>query len=140
MKANKLTPNFEVSDVKQTVDFYSKHLGFKLVMAVPQSQDEIDQSFEDEKEYVYAMVQKDNVDMFFQRSDSFKNDVVFSQGLSMGASVSFYMDIEGIKQLHEDLKSENLQITEIKTTWYGMQEFYMKDINGYILGFAEKAE
>ncbi|EKB58258.1 hypothetical protein HMPREF9700_02066 [Bergeyella zoohelcum CCUG 30536] len=34
----------------------------------------------------------------------------------------------------------NLQITELKTTWYGMQEFYLKDLNGYILGFAEKAE
>ncbi len=129
-----------MSNVKQTVDFYSKHLGFKLVMAVPESQDGIDQSFVEEKEYVYAMVQKDNVEIFFQRSDSFKNDVVFSQDLSIGASVSFYMDIEGIKQLHEDLKSKNLQITELKTTWYGMQEFYLKDINGYILGFAETAE
>ena len=89
-----------MSNVKQTVDFYSKHLGFKLVMAVPESQDGIDQSFVEEKEYVYAMVQKDNVEIFFQRSDSFKNDVVFSQDLSIGASVSFYMDIEGIKQLN----------------------------------------
>ncbi len=140
MKANKLTPNFEVSDVKQTVDFYSKYLGFKLIMAVPEGQDGIDESFSEEKEYVYAMVQKDYVEIFFQRSDSFKDDVVFSQGLSIGASVSFYMDIEGIKELHEGLKAKNLQITELKTTWYGMQEFYLKDINGYILGFAEKAK
>ncbi len=25
-------------------------------------------------------------------------------------------------------------------TWYGMKEFYVKDINGYILGFAEMGE
>ncbi len=55
-------------------------------------------------------------------------------------ALSFYIDIEGIKELHEDLKAKNLQITELKTTWYGMQEFYLKDINGYILGFAETAE
>ena len=31
----------------------------------------------------------------------------------------------------------NLELTELKTAWYGMQEFYLKDPNGYILGFAE---
>ena len=140
MKAKKLTPNFEVSNVKQTVDFYSKHLGFKLVMTVPESQDGIEQAFSDEKEYVYAMVQKDEVELFFQRTDSFKADVVLSQGVTLGASVSFYMDIEGINEFYETLKKEKLQITEIKTTWYGMQEFYLKDLNGYILGFAQKVE
>jgi hypothetical protein len=50
------------------------------------------------------------------------------------------MDIEGIKEFHQEMKSKNLKVTELKTTWYGMQEFYLKDLNGYILGFAEKAE
>ncbi len=140
MKAKKLTPNLEVNNVKQSVEFYSKHLGFKLVMLVPESQDGIEQSFSEEKEYVYAMVQKDDVEIFFQRTDTFKEDVIFSQGLSIGASVSFYMDIDGIKEFHDTLKDKNLQITELKTTWYGMQEFYMKDLNGYILGFAQKVE
>lgn len=54
--------------------------------------------------------------------------------------VSFYMDIEGIKDFHEILSGKNLQITALKTTWYGMQEFYLKYLNGYIPGFAEKAE
>ncbi len=140
MKARKLTPNLEVNNVKQSVEFYSKYLGFKLVMLVPESQDGIEQSFSEEKEYVYAMVQKDDVEIFFQRTDTFKEDVIFSQGLSIGASVSFYMDIDGIKEFHDTLKDKNLQITELKTTWYGMQEFYMKDLNGYILGFAQKVE
>lgn len=140
MKASKLTPNFEVNNVKQTVEFYIEHIGFKLIMAVPESQDGIEQSLAEGKEYVYAMMQKDNVELMFQRSDSFKNDVIFSKELPIGASVSFYMDIEGIKEFYETLKGKKLQITELKTTWYGMQEFYLKDLNGYILGFAEKAE
>ncbi|SQA75495.1 Glyoxalase-like domain [Capnocytophaga sputigena] len=52
----------------------------------------------------------------------------------------FYMDIEGIDEFHQQMKAKKLEITELKTTWYGMKEFYLKDINGYILGFAEKAE
>ena len=140
MKITKLTPNFEVADVKKSVAYYQENFGFKLVMTVPEAQDGIEQCFTEDKEYVYAMMQKDNVEIFFQRTDTFKEDVVFAQGLPIGASVSFYMDIEGIKEFHQEMKSKNLQVTDLKTTWYGMQEFYLKDLNGYILGFAEKAE
>jgi uncharacterized glyoxalase superfamily protein PhnB len=100
MKANKLTPNFEVSDIKKTVAFYSKNFAFNLIMAVPEAQDGIDQTLSDDKEYVYAMMQKDNVELMFQRSDTFRNDVVFSNGFPIGASVSFYMEIEGIKDFY----------------------------------------
>lgn len=31
-------------------------------------------------------------------------------------------------------------IIDLRTAWCGMQEFYMRDCNGYILGFAEKKE
>lgn len=140
MKANKLTPNFEVKDIKQTVNFYSEILGFELVMAVPDSQEGVEQTFSENKEYVYAMVQKDHVELFFQRSDSFKHDVGLMTELPIGASVSFYIEIEGIKDFYETLKRKNLQMTELKTTWYGMLEFYLRDVNGYVLGFAEKAQ
>ncbi|WP_268849364.1 VOC family protein [Flavobacterium aestivum] len=140
MKVTKLAPNFEVNNIKQTVAFYTENFGFKLVMAVPESQDGIEQTFDDSKEYVYAMMQKDSLEFMFQRSDTFKNDVIFSKNLPIGATVSFYMDIEGIKEFHENLKNKNLELTDLKTTWYGMKEFYVKDLNGYILGFAEKAE
>ena len=85
-------------------------------------------------------MQKDNVELMFQRSDTFKNDVIFSKGQTIGASVSFYMDIDGINEFYLNLKNKQLELTDLKTTWYGMQEFYVKDLNGYILGFAEKAE
>lgn len=140
MRLSKLSPNLEVNNIRKTVAFYVDNLGFNLIMAVPESQDGIDQTFAENKEYVYAMMQKDNVEFMFQRSDTFKNDVVFSKGQNIGASVSFYMDVDGIEEFYLDLKSKNLALTELKTTWYGMKEFYLKDVNGYILGFAEKAE
>ncbi|WP_338378809.1 VOC family protein [uncultured Flavobacterium sp.] len=140
MKANKLTPNFEVKDIRKTVEFYQTALGFSLVMAVPETQDGIEQSLTDRKEYVYALVSKDSVEMMFQRTDSFKEDVSLAKELSMGASVSFYMEIDGIDSFYEQIKDKGLNPTELKTAWYGMREFYLKDNNGYILGFAEKSE
>lgn len=140
MKISKLSPNFEVNDIKATVAFYTEHFGFKLVMAVPESQDGIDSAFDDHKTYVYAMMQNGTVEFMFQRSDTFKQDIVFAKDQPIGATVSFYMDVEGIKPLYDTLKAKQLPLTELKTTWYGMQEFYVKDLNGYVLGFAEKAE
>lgn len=138
MKISKLSPNFEVHSIRETVGFYQEHLGFNLVMAVNEAQDGIVQDFENGKEYVYALVQKDGVEFMFQRTDTFKEDVLFSKGLSIGASVSFYFEIENIQEFYSTLKAKNLKITDLKTTWYGMQEFYLQDNNGYILAFAEK--
>ncbi len=140
MKINKLSPNFAVKDIKATVNFYTENFGFTMIMAVPESRDGVEQTLNEDKEYIYAMVQKDNVEFMFERSDSFKNDMIFAKDLNIGATVSFYMEVEGLTEFYNTLKNKKLQITELKTTWYGMKEFYVKDLNGYILGFAEKAE
>ena len=139
MKVNKLTPNLEVISVKETIGFYKDILGFSLIMAVPESQDGIDDALHEGKQYVYALVKKDDVEIMFQRSDSFKRDVVFAKERSIGASVSFYMEIEGLDGFFHTLKNKVDAITEPQIAWYGMREFYIKDNNGYILGFAEKA-
>lgn len=140
MKVNKLTPNFEVKDIRETVEFYKSVLGFSLIMAVPETQDGIEQSFADGKEYIYALVSKDKVEMMFQRTDSFKKDIEIAKDLPFGASVSFYMEIDGLDSFYNDIKNKVKEITVPKLAWYGMKEFYTKDPNGYILGFAEKAE
>jgi uncharacterized glyoxalase superfamily protein PhnB len=120
MKLSKLTPNFAVADVRQTVQFYSKDLGFELIMAVP--------------------VTQDGVELMFQRSNSFYEDVALAGRTSIGATVSFYMEGKGINDFHAELINKGIQVTELKLTWYGIKEFYCKDNNGYVLGFAEEAE
>ncbi len=140
MKVNKLTPNFEVKDIESTVTFYQSVLGFTLVMAVPSTQDAMDESFISDKDYVYALVKKDNVELMFQRTDSFKQDVTLARGLPIGASVSFYMEVNGLDDFFVSIKDKVDVFTVPEMAWYGMREFYLKDINGYILGFAEKVE
>ncbi len=140
MKVNKLTPNLEVKDIESTVTFYQSVLGFTLVMAVPSTQDAMDESFISDKDYVYALVKKDGVELMFQRTDSFKQDVTLARGLPIGASVSFYMEVNGLDDFFVSIKDKVDVFTAPEMAWYGMREFYLKDINGYILGFAEKVE
>ena len=139
MTFNKLTPNLAVPDIKASVKFYQQNLGFKLIMAVPATEKGIEHSLSESKDYVYALIAKDDVEIMMQQTKSFKHDVCLSQFENLGASVSFYMEIEGIEQFYKEIVSKTLKSTSLKTTWYGMQEFYILDNNGYVLGFAEKS-
>ncbi|MDR2790491.1 MAG: VOC family protein [Campylobacteraceae bacterium] len=89
MKTNKLTPNLAVKDIKQTARFYCENLGFELVMAVSITQEGIDQQMSDDKEYVYAMLKKDGVELMFQRADSFQEDISLAKSIPIGASALF---------------------------------------------------
>ncbi|GHU26772.1 bleomycin resistance family protein [Betaproteobacteria bacterium] len=140
MKIRKLSPNFAVSDIRKTVQFYCDVLGFKLVMAVPETQDGIDPVFSEQKQYVYAVVANEDVELMFEHTDTFMQDIPLPHPENIGASVSFYMEVEEIEALYKEIRRKNVATTELKTTWYGMREFYLQDNNGYILGFAEKAE
>ena len=129
MKVNTLIPNLAVTDIRQTVQFYCENLGFELVMAIPETQDGIDPQLLDSKVYIYAMLKKDNATLMFQRTGT---DVVLS-GIG-------YVQGKGIDAFYEELKSKNLQVSEMRLTQYGKKEFYVKDNNGYYLGFAEEVE
>ncbi|MDR2232651.1 MAG: VOC family protein [Tannerella sp.] len=138
MKINKLTPNLAVADVRKTVQFYCENLGFELIMAVRDTHEVIDgtQPLED-KEYVYAMLKKDSVEIAFQRTDTLREDVSLLDDATIGSSAVLYMDGTGLDAWHENLKNKNIAMTGIKQQWYGVKEFYIRDINGYVLGFAE---
>jgi uncharacterized glyoxalase superfamily protein PhnB len=133
----KMTPNLAVANVSETVKYYQNHLGFALTAAVPESQDGVDQQIIEGKTYVFAMMKNSDVEIMFQRIDSFVHDVELADDERIGASVSFYFEVEGLAELHAKLEANGMKVTKIKTTWYGANEFYFKDINGYILGFSE---
>ncbi|MDA3881601.1 MAG: VOC family protein [Prolixibacteraceae bacterium] len=135
----KMTPNLAVTNVSETVKYYQNHLGFSLTVAVPESQNGVDQQLVEGKAYAFAMMKNGNVELMFQRTDSFIHDIeVAGNDIPVGASVSFYIEVEGLAELHDKLTANGLKVTDIKTTWYGANEFYMNDLNNYILGFSEK--
>ena len=138
MKFKKLTPNMMVNNVRESVVFYTNILGFSLNMVVPEDSKTIDNELKPGKNYVYAMVSRDDVYIMLMNKDAFGEDLPMLKGTFIGASVSFYCDVDNIKEVYNSLKDKVNIIVNLHTTWYGMQEFYIKDCNGYILGFAER--
>ena len=51
MKFRKLTPNFSVQDVKESVKLYQDVLGFHLELAVPEGTTNIETEISDQYEY-----------------------------------------------------------------------------------------
>ena len=138
MKFNKLSPNLSVKNVAESVHFYEEILGFKLEIAVPDGTTRIENEILDNLEYAYAMVSKDEVYLMFLNEMNFKCDVPALNQVPQGASVLFYIDVENIKKIYTQIKDKVDVVKALETTWYGMQEFYIRDCNNYILGFGEK--
>lgn len=135
MKA--ITLNLAVKDIKKTIKYYQENFNFKVQMLVDESKTIFDTQIKEELNYVWAMIQKDNISIMLQSVESLKEDVgVFFDNI--GASLTLYIDVENVDELYLKIKDKVSIYKEIDTTWYGQREFYIKDINGYILGFASK--
>lgn len=138
MTFSKLTPNFSVRNVKESVAFYRDILGFDLDIAVPGGTSSIENEVLQNKEYSAAMVKKDGVYIMFIERDEFERGAQAFKSDAQGASVLFYVDVSGIDELYSELKEKVEIVSDIKTKWYGMREFYIKDCDGYVLAFGEK--
>ena len=135
MKA--ITLNLTVKDIKETIKYYQENFNFKVQMLVDESKTIFDTQIKEELNYVWAMIQKDNISIMLQSVESLKEDVgVFFDNI--GASLTLYIDVENVDELYLKIKDKVNIYKEITTTWYGQKEFYIKDINGYILGFSSK--
>jgi predicted enzyme related to lactoylglutathione lyase len=119
MKIKNMSPLFVVTDLEQSLDFYTQKLGFK-----------IDFRYED----FYAGIIKDGYSVHLKsgnpapeeranRLDNEHLDLVFS--------------VEGIDDLFEAIKSLSVIIVQpLRQVPYG-HEFYISDPDGYILAFLE---
>lgn len=135
---DKLTPNLMVGNVKETVEFYRNNLNFNLVMAVPETQDGVLTEIPEDKDIIFALVKNGNIEFQFQSENSLKEDLSVFANFSIGASASFYINVKNIESFYNDVKEKVEVVKELAANWYGMNEFYIRDNNGYVLGFAEQ--
>ena len=122
----KLTPNLMVEDVARTLTFYREALGFETLTTLPE-----------QEPFDFAIVQRDGVELMFQSRASLSDNVPALTGTPIGASQTFYIEVTGIRDLYESLRNKVEIVVDLHDTFYGTQEFYFRDLNGYILSFSE---
>jgi uncharacterized glyoxalase superfamily protein PhnB len=136
----KLTTNMMVEDVSRTVDFYSEVLGFELVIGVPENSQEIVTTMQKGQALGFAIMKCGNIDMMFQTKQSLAKEVPEFSSMDIGGSLTFYIEVQDVRGLYAKLKDKVTIVKDMQTTFYGMQEFYIRDCNGYILTFAERIQ
>ena len=119
-----LTPNIFVKDINASIAFY-KILGFDLAMTVPEK-----------GEYVWAMITSGNVSIMFQTFTSL-GDTLPDISRQDGGSLLLYIKLKNIRSFFDSVKEKVPVLQGLEKTFYGATEFSIKDINGYILTFAE---
>ncbi len=128
MKLNSLTPNLMVSDVEETIEFYTDLLGFTLLRTVPEV-GKLD----------WAMVKRNDVLFMFQTIKSLKNDMPRLESEKPGGGLTFYIKVDKITELHEELYHNEVEIiSDLESTFYDTIEFSIVDVNGYVLTFSEE--
>ncbi len=122
-----LSPLLAVRDMKKTIDFYTKSLGFELKMAFP-----------DANNPEYADVIKDGMVLMFVPA---KNHGIDTKE-KFGTGVYLYLQIDGdIDKYYNELKQKEVKIAvDIKDEPFGVRDFTVEDIDGYKLTFNQTAQ
>lgn len=129
--------NFAVEDIYQTVEYYREFFGFSVQMAVDKEKNGFD-TINASKHYIWAMIVNQDVSIMLQTKESLQEDVgTFFD--TLGASSTFYVTVENAEVLYDAIKHKVMIYKDLRTTWYGQKEFYVKDLNGYIVCFASHA-
>jgi uncharacterized glyoxalase superfamily protein PhnB len=117
-----LSPLLAVRDMKQTIDFYTKSLGFTLKEAFPSPENP-----------QYADISKDGMVLMFIPA----KDHGIDSKEKFGTGVYLYMEIDGdIDEYYAELKKKGVKIAvEIKDEPFGVRDFTVEDVDGYKLVF-----
>jgi len=108
--------------VKETIEFYTKSLGFKMGMAFP-----------DASNPEYVDLSKDGMVLMFIPAE----DHGIGSEEKLGTGVYLYMQIDGdIDEYYDEIKKRGVKIAvDIKDESYGVRDFTVEDIDGYKLVF-----
>ena len=124
MKIHSINPVFTVADVGATIRWYEQELGFA------------GHPFPAHAPYSFAILRHDDLEIMLQRVADYQKPDLYD--LRNGAGVwDAYLRITGLRKLYDQVK-DRLDVKQpLRRQPYGLSEFEVRDVNGYILVFSE---
>jgi predicted enzyme related to lactoylglutathione lyase len=120
-KIKKMSPQFLVTDIEHSIEFYTKKLGFSLEFF-----------YED----FYAGIIKDGCAIHLK---SGKPSIEERKNKRENIDLDIVFSVEGVQDLYEEFGNKSVEIIQpLCDRPYG-REFYIADPDGYILAFLEEA-
>lgn len=139
MPLTSLAPNLMVDDVNRTVDYYLRVLGFTFAMGVTDAGRAAVFTWPAAETLCYAMVASGPVQIMFQSKKSLAAELPSLENAKPGGAFTLYIECDDLDARVAALDEDTPFLKRPHVTFYGMRECYIKDINGYILAFAQKA-
>jgi catechol 2,3-dioxygenase-like lactoylglutathione lyase family enzyme len=127
MKFNKLIPELSVSNFNNSINFYTKILGFKIEYK--------------RKDFAFLSFQGSQI-MIEKINENWKTAKLESP---FGRGINFQIEVKEIEPIIQSLKNNNYSLfKEPKENWYkkenellGNLEFLVQDPDGYLLRFSQ---
>lgn len=120
MKLQELTPMLRTKDLQESVEFYTRILGFEC--------DELNE------EWGWASLHRDGVAVMLARPNEHEP---FDRPAFTG---SLYIRTDDVDGLWEQLKERAKVCYPVEDFDYGMREFAIYDNNGYLLQFGQELD
>jgi len=116
MKLNYLVPVLGVADVQRSIEFYRETLGFEVM-----------NTYEPGGKLCWALLKCGDVRVMLSLSEPGQKE----------KDVLLYFYPENVVELHFVLKSRELEISDLRVTFYEMKEFDFQDPDGYQMTFGQ---
>jgi hypothetical protein len=124
MKIHSINPVFPVADVGATIRWYEQELGFA------------GDPFPSHEPYVFGILRRDGIEIMLQRVENYQKPDLYD--LRDGGGVwDAYLRITGLEALYARVKDRLELKKPLRRQPYGLSEFEVKDLNGYVLVFSE---
>jgi uncharacterized glyoxalase superfamily protein PhnB len=121
MKLNFLVPMLEATDLKETIQFYTKTLGFECIDCLP-----------DLANPTWVRFEKDEVTLMFTTRNT------ESPHPKPELTGTLYFHPDDIDAAWQELKDKVEIEYPLEDFDYGMREFAIRDCNGYLLQFGQE--
>ncbi len=128
MKVTRITPVLFAANIEPCVKFWTERLGFQKVAEVPEG-----------NTIGFAMLEKDGIEVMYQSYASADKDNASTGPLVRKGPSFLYVEVSDLDSIARAMNGAEIAIP-MRTTFYGMKEFGVKDPAGHVIMFAQRTE
>ncbi|HET7105591.1 MAG TPA: VOC family protein [Candidatus Acidoferrum sp.] len=126
MNVKRLTTVLLVKDIEPVIPFWVDRLGFTKTIEVP-----------DGNKLGFIAFQKGSAEVMYQTYASVEKDAPKEVAATAGRGPSYlYMEVDNLDAVLAAMKDVKL-VMPLRTAFYGMREFIVKDPGGHFITFAQ---
>lgn len=119
-----LVPLLFVQDIERSMAFYRDSLGFAVAG-----------KWEPEGQLAWCRLQRDGSAVMLQQADEEDGPAA-----GRGRGIGFFFICDDVADIHAELSGRGLQLVSPEVAFYGMQQVFVADPDGYELCFESPTE